>query len=190
MSEESFKRGKAIANLSLGRTAAVWIDELTKISLMHGRSIYEYCYGAVWAEPLLPLKIKEHILIALCAVQGKYKTVERQVRGALNHGATQKEIIEGITTFAHIGYNAYTAEAVIAAQLCDKIYLESNWTGPGRVREAIKKLGSERGGGTSLETFHENWQKCATWASTIPNWRIASGVPSGVPGLPEPELAG
>jgi predicted TIM-barrel fold metal-dependent hydrolase len=45
---------------------------------------------------------------------------------------------------AHMGYNSYTAEAVIAAQLCENIYLESSWTGPGRVKEAIKKLGSER----------------------------------------------
>jgi len=45
---------------------------------------------------------------------------------------------------AHMGYNAYTAEAIIAAQLCENIYLESSWTGPGRVKEAIKKLGSSR----------------------------------------------
>ncbi|MCC6533978.1 MAG: amidohydrolase family protein [Burkholderiales bacterium] len=45
---------------------------------------------------------------------------------------------------AHMGYNAYTAEAIVAAQLCDNIFLESSWTGPGRVKEAIKKLGSAR----------------------------------------------
>jgi len=45
---------------------------------------------------------------------------------------------------AHMGYNNYTAEAIIAAQLCENIFLETSWTGPGRVREAIKKLGSER----------------------------------------------
>mgnify|MGYP003705258197 CR=1 FL=1 len=43
-----------------------------------------------------------------------------------------------------MGYNSYTSEAIIAAQLCENIYLESSWTGPGRVKEAIKKLGSER----------------------------------------------
>ncbi len=45
---------------------------------------------------------------------------------------------------AHMGYNAYTSEAIIAAQLCENIFLESSWTGPGRVKEAIKKLGSSR----------------------------------------------
>jgi uncharacterized protein len=45
---------------------------------------------------------------------------------------------------AHMGYNSCTAEAVVAAQLCENIFLESSWTGPGRVKEAIKKLGSSR----------------------------------------------
>ncbi len=45
---------------------------------------------------------------------------------------------------AHMGYNAYTAEAIIAAQVCENIFLETSWTGPGRVKEAIKTLGSER----------------------------------------------
>jgi predicted TIM-barrel fold metal-dependent hydrolase len=45
---------------------------------------------------------------------------------------------------AHMGYNEYTAEAIIAAQCCDNIFLETSWTGPGRVKEAINKLGSDR----------------------------------------------
>lgn len=45
---------------------------------------------------------------------------------------------------AHMGYNSYTSEAIIAASLCDNIFLETSWTGPGRVKEAIKKLGSSR----------------------------------------------
>src|SRR4029450_9743426 len=105
MSEDRFERGKAIANSVLGRTTAPNIDELAKISPMHGRAIYEYCYGTVWAEPHLSIKIKEFILIAVCAAQGEYDAVERQVRGAINQGATQKEIIEAITTCApYIGY--------------------------------------------------------------------------------------
>jgi 4-carboxymuconolactone decarboxylase len=105
MSDESFNRGKSIANSVLGKTAAEKIGELEKIAPMHGRAIYEYCFGTVWAEPLLNLKIKEFILIAVCAAQGEYEAMERQVRGALNQGATRKEIIEAITTCApYIGF--------------------------------------------------------------------------------------
>jgi hypothetical protein len=42
MSEESFQRGKTIAASVLGRSTASAIDELARISPMHGRAIYEY----------------------------------------------------------------------------------------------------------------------------------------------------
>lgn len=121
MSEESFKRGKAIARSVLGSTTEWNIDELAKISPMHGRAIYEYCYGTVWAEPHLSIKIKEFILIAVCAAQGEYEAVERQVRGALNQGATQKEIIEAITTCApYIGYPRTNASLRTAQRVFDQ----------------------------------------------------------------------
>lgn len=55
-----------------------------------------------------------------------------------------KEFPDVRIILAHMGYNAYTAEAILAAQICENIYLETSWTGPGRVREAIRKLGSEK----------------------------------------------
>jgi|SaaInlStandDraft_2_1057019.scaffolds.fasta_scaffold190075_1 4-carboxymuconolactone decarboxylase len=105
MSDEQYEKGKEIAGKLLGKTAAVGREELSKISPMHGRAIYEYCFGTVWAQPLLPLKTKELILIAICASQGEYEGVKRQVRGGLNLGATEDEIIEAITTCGpYIGY--------------------------------------------------------------------------------------
>ena len=46
--------------------------------------------------------------------------MERQVRGALNQGATQKEIIEAITTCApYIGYPRTKASLRTAQQVFD-----------------------------------------------------------------------
>jgi 4-carboxymuconolactone decarboxylase len=120
MSDDRYEKGRAIARSVLGRTTDWNIDGLAEISPMHGRAIYEYCYGTVWAEPHLPIKIKEFILIAVCAAQGEYDAVERQVRGALNQGATQKEIIEAITTCApYIGYPRTNASLRTAQQVFD-----------------------------------------------------------------------
>ena len=95
---------------------------------MHGRAIYEYCFGTVWAEPLLNLKIKEFILIAVCAAQGEYEAVQRQVRGALNQGATQKEIIEAITTCApYIGYPRTNASLRAAQRVFDQWDERPEW---------------------------------------------------------------
>jgi 4-carboxymuconolactone decarboxylase len=105
MSSERYEKGKAIAGSVLGKAGEVGIGEIGKISPMHGQAIYEYCYGTVWAQPLLDIKTKELILTAICASQGEYEAVTRQVRGALNQGATQDEVVEAITTCApYIGY--------------------------------------------------------------------------------------
>ena len=92
-----------------------------KISPVQGRAIFEYCYGQVWAQPLLDIKVKELILISVCASQGEYDGVERQVRGALNYGATEKEIIEAITTCGpYIGYPRTNASLRAAQKVFDE----------------------------------------------------------------------
>jgi 4-carboxymuconolactone decarboxylase len=105
MSDEQYERGKALADKVLGRDGQKRHADIARISPMHARAILEYCYGQVWSQPLIEIKTKLLILIAVCASQGEYDAVARQVRGALNHGAAEKEIIEAITTFApYIGY--------------------------------------------------------------------------------------
>ena len=95
---------------------------------MHGRAIFEYCYGTVWAQPNLSIKIKLFILIAVCASQGEYDGVERQVRGALNKGATQDEIIEAITTCApYIGYPRTNASLRAAQEVFDQWDEKDDW---------------------------------------------------------------
>ena len=105
MGKRRFEKGKAIVGSVLGRAGMKDLEHLKTISPMHHQAIIEYCYGTVWAQPLLDIRTKELILIGVCASQGEYGAVQRQVRGALNQGATQKEIIEAITTCApYIGY--------------------------------------------------------------------------------------
>ncbi len=45
---------------------------------------------------------------------------------------------------AHAGATYYTSEAIVAAEICDNIWLEPSWCGSDRVKEAIRKLGSAR----------------------------------------------
>lgn len=130
MSDKQFKRGKKIMGSVLGSAGAHGIKELTKISPMHGRAVLEYCFGTVWAEPHLSIKTKELILIAVCAAQGEYDAVARQVRGAINQGATRKEIIEALTTCApYIGYPRTNASLRIAAKTLDEFKKHPEWQG-------------------------------------------------------------
>lgn len=130
MSDKQFKRGKKIMGSVLGKAGAHGIKELTKISPMHGRAVLEYCFGTVWDEPHLPIKIKELILIAVCAAQGEYDAVARQVRGAINQGATREEIIEALTTCApYIGYPRTNASLRMAAKTIDAFKKHPEWKG-------------------------------------------------------------
>jgi 4-carboxymuconolactone decarboxylase len=128
MSDEQFEKGKAIVGSVMGRAGFEGIDELGRISPMHGRAIYEYCYGTVWAQPLIDIKTKELILTAVCASQGEYEGVGRQVRGALAHGATQKEVIEVITTCApYIGYPRTNGSLRAAQEVFDQWGKREDW---------------------------------------------------------------
>jgi 4-carboxymuconolactone decarboxylase len=128
MSDEQYAKGRAIAGKALGKDGLERIDGLAKISPVQGRAIFEYCYGQVWAQPLLDIKVKELILISVCASQGEYDGVERQVRGALNYGATEKEIIEAITTCGqYIGYPRTNASLRAAQKVFDEFAEREEW---------------------------------------------------------------
>jgi 4-carboxymuconolactone decarboxylase len=128
MSDERYEKGRAIVGSVMGRSGFEGIDELARISPMHGRAIYEYCYGTVWAQPLLSIKLKELILTAVCASQGEYDAVARQVRGALNHGATREEIVEAITTCApYIGYPRTNGSLRAAQAVFDEWGKREDW---------------------------------------------------------------
>ena len=128
MDNERYEQGKAIALSVLGKSGKERIEQLSVISPMHGRAIFEYCYGTVWAQPNLSIKIKLFILISVCASQGEYDGVERQVRGALNKGATQDQIIEAITTCApYIGYPRTNASLRAAQEVFDQWDEKDDW---------------------------------------------------------------
>jgi len=126
--DDRYEKGKAIALSCLGKSGEEGISEIAEISSMHGRAIFEYCYGTVWAQPLLDIRTKELILTAVCASQGEYDAVERQVRGALNQGATQDEVIEAITTCApYIGYPRTNASLRAAQGVFDQWDEKEEW---------------------------------------------------------------
>ncbi|MFC1492222.1 carboxymuconolactone decarboxylase family protein [Nitrospinota bacterium] len=68
-----------------------------KFAPVHAQAIFEYCFGIVWAQPLLDLKQREVIVISVLAAQQLDGEVEWHVRSALNLGLTREEIVEVLT---------------------------------------------------------------------------------------------
>lgn len=128
MGDERYEKGKSIALSCLGKAGEERLAKLAKIAPTHGRAILEYCYGTVWAQPHIDLKFKLFILIAVCASQGEYSGVERQVCGALNQGATEEEIIEAITTCApYIGFPRTNGSLHAAQGVFDQWEERDDW---------------------------------------------------------------
>lgn len=45
---------------------------------------------------------------------------------------------------AHSGFGMYSAEAIVAAQVCPNIYLETSWCSAGDIAKMIREVGSDR----------------------------------------------
>lgn len=55
-----------------------------------------------------------------------------------------KEFSDVKIVIAHSGAYIYTAEAILAAQECPNIYLETSWCGPHRIKQMADELGPDR----------------------------------------------
>ncbi len=71
-----------------------------KFAPLHAQAIFEYCFGIVWAQPLLDLKQREIIVISALAAQDFHDEVEWHIRSGMNLGLTRDEIIEVLTTLS------------------------------------------------------------------------------------------
>ena len=63
------------------------------ISDIHTQTIFEWCFGMVWAQPELDLKTKEIVVLTTMAAQDQPAEFEWHVRSALNLGIAREEII-------------------------------------------------------------------------------------------------
>ncbi|MBT3352697.1 MAG: carboxymuconolactone decarboxylase family protein [Nitrospinaceae bacterium] len=71
-----------------------------KFAPLHAQAIFEYCFGIVWAQPLLNLKQREIIVISALAANNLEDEVEWHIRSGMSLGLTRDEIIEVLTTLS------------------------------------------------------------------------------------------
>lgn len=56
--------------------------------------VTEYCWGAIWGREGLPRKTRSMLNLAMLAVMARWTEFEVHIRGALNNGVSDDEIIE------------------------------------------------------------------------------------------------
>ena len=97
MSEDQFEKGLAIRNQVMGEayTEAAFASA-SPFDQDVQRMLTEFGYGAVWARPGLPLKTRSLITVAVLAAINRPDELRHHVRGALNLGLTETEVLEAL----------------------------------------------------------------------------------------------
>lgn len=76
----------------------------------------EHCWGSVWTRPGLQRKTRSMLNLAMLAVLARWTEFEVHVRGALNNGVEEDEIIEIVLQAGVYAGVPIAAEAMRAAE--------------------------------------------------------------------------
>lgn len=76
----------------------------------------ENCWGSVWVRPGLPRKTRSMLNLAMLSVMARWTEFEVHVRGALNNGVDEDEIIEIVLQAGVYAGVPIAAEAMRAAE--------------------------------------------------------------------------
>jgi 4-carboxymuconolactone decarboxylase len=109
--------GEAYVNASLAAA-----DELTAPLQ---KLVTEWCWGEVWTRPGLERKTRSFLNLAMLTALNRPHEVKIHVRGALNNGVTEQEIVEVILQAAiYCGVPAAMDSMRIAAEVIRQMRTE------------------------------------------------------------------
>jgi 4-carboxymuconolactone decarboxylase len=80
--------------------------------------VTEYCWGKVWTRPELEPRTRSMLTVSMLIARGQEQELALHLRGALNNGCTQQELVEAIVHSAiYCGVPAAISAARIARQV-------------------------------------------------------------------------
>jgi len=95
MTSELFEKGLQIRREVLGAEYVdASISQADDFSRPLQELVTEYCWGAVWARPGLDRKTRSLLNIAMLTALNRAHEVKLHLRGALNNGCSQNDIME------------------------------------------------------------------------------------------------
>jgi 4-carboxymuconolactone decarboxylase len=127
MNQELFDRGLEIRRAVLG---AAHVDRSLKNATDFTRPMQEltteYCWGHIWSRPGLTRKERSLINLAMLTALNRPPELGLHVRGAINNGCTQDEIMEVfLQTAIYCGVPAAMESFKVAQQIFDEDSKES-----------------------------------------------------------------
>lgn len=95
MADAQFEKGLSIRREVLG---SAYVDkslrEATDLTRPMQELVTKYCWGEIWGRPGLDRKARSLINLAMITALNRPNELRLHVRGALNNGLTQEEIVE------------------------------------------------------------------------------------------------
>jgi 4-carboxymuconolactone decarboxylase len=123
---EQFEKGLKVRKEVLGESyvnaSLASADELTAPLQ---KLVTEWCWGEVWTRPGLDRKTRSFLNLAMLTALNRPHEVKIHVRGALNNGVTEEEIVEVILQAAiYCGVPAAMDSMRIAAEVIRQMRTE------------------------------------------------------------------
>lgn len=117
MSQDRIKEGAEIRAKVLGKDYVSRPGPApTKFQKAFQDFTVEHCWGNVWVRPGLDHKTRSQLNLAMLAVMARWQEFEVHVRGALNNGVSEDEIIEIVLQAGVYAGVPIAAEAMRAAE--------------------------------------------------------------------------
>jgi 4-carboxymuconolactone decarboxylase len=121
MTSERYERGMKKFKEIHGPVAKATVESLKDIAPELGQFVTEFAFGDIYSRPGLDLKTRQLLTIASLTTLGYAPLqLKSHIKGALNVGCTQKEIVEALLQMAvYAGFPAsmnalYAAKEVFA----------------------------------------------------------------------------
>jgi 4-carboxymuconolactone decarboxylase len=83
--------------------------------------VTEYCWGTVWTRPELAPRTRSLLTISMLIARGHEQELALHLRGALNNGCTQQEIVEAIV---HSAIYCGVPAAIGAARVARAVFAD------------------------------------------------------------------
>lgn len=81
--------------------------------------VTEYCWGTVWTRPELAPRTRSMLTVAMLIARGQEHELALHIRGALENGASQQEIVE---TIVHSAIYCGVPAAISAARIARQVF--------------------------------------------------------------------
>jgi len=84
--------------------------------------VTEFCWGSVWTRPQLDPRTRSMLTLSMLIARGQEHELKMHLKGALNNGCTQEEIVELIV---HSAIYCGVPAAISAARIAREVFAEA-----------------------------------------------------------------